>query len=105
MLASLSLHSLLSEISRDTYAPPGFTDEIQMDNNICNCTWPDEATSEFLCPLETTKHKINAVKVLKKFKQLLRITFVALVKFPGNGKYWKVLAYKYKQWLLKGKIN
>ena len=27
----------------------------QMDGNICNGTWHDEASSEFLCPLETTK--------------------------------------------------
>ena len=34
VLASHSLHNLLRERSRDTYAPPGFTDEIQMDGNI-----------------------------------------------------------------------
>ena len=55
VLASLSLHNLLRERSRDTYAPPGLTDEIQMDDNICSGTWRDEASSEFLCPLETTK--------------------------------------------------
>ena len=55
MLASLSLHNLLRERSRDTYTPPGFTDEIQMDGNICNSTWRDEASSEFLCPLEAIK--------------------------------------------------
>ena len=54
-LASLSLRNILCEGSRDTYTLPGFTDEIQMDGNICNGTWRDEASSEFLCPLETTK--------------------------------------------------
>ena len=32
VLVSLSLHNLLRERSRDTYTPPGFTDEIQMDS-------------------------------------------------------------------------
>ena len=66
VLASLSLHNLLRERSRDTYTPPGFTDEIQMDSNICNGTWCDGANSEFLCPLETTKqnrHSKNAEEI------------------------------------------
>ena len=38
VLASLSLHKLLRERSHDTYTTLGFTDEIQMDANICNGT-------------------------------------------------------------------
>ena len=71
VLASLSLHNLLRERSRDTYAPPGFTDEMQMDGNICNGTWRDEACSEFVCPLETTKQKRyskNAEEIRTTFK-------------------------------------
>ena len=49
-LPSLSLHNLLRERSRDTYTPPGFTDEIQMDGNICNGTSRDEASLQFVCP-------------------------------------------------------
>ena len=49
------LVSLLLQRPCATYTPSGFTDEIQMDGNICNGTWHDEASSEFLCPLETTK--------------------------------------------------
>ena len=49
-------HYIISSVKgHDTYAPPGLTDEIQMDDNICSGTWRDEASSEFLCPLETTK--------------------------------------------------
>ena len=48
VLASLSLHNLFHERSSDTYTPPCFTEEIQMDGNICNGTWRDEASSEFL---------------------------------------------------------
>ena len=50
-----SLHKLLCERSRDTHTPPGFTDEIQTDDNNCNGNWCDDASSEFLCPVETTK--------------------------------------------------
>ena len=35
--------------------PPVFTDGIQMNGNICNDSWRDEASSEFFYPLETTK--------------------------------------------------
>ena len=87
VLASLSLHNFFHEKSRDTYTPPGFTDEIQMDGNICNGAWRDEASFQNSCALWKLPSKINTVKMLKKFAQLLRITFVALVKFPGNGKY------------------
>ena len=69
--ASLSLHNLLREKSRDTYPPPGFTDEIQMDGNICNGTWRDETASELLCPLKTTKqnrYSKNAEKIHTTFK-------------------------------------
>ena len=48
-----------------------FTDEIQMDDNICNGTWRDEASSEFMCPLETTKqnrHSKNAEEIRTTFK-------------------------------------
>ena len=87
VLASLSLHSLLSGISRDTYAPPGFTDEIQMDNNICNCTWPDEATSEFLCPLETTKQN-----QCSKSAEEIQTAFKDYICGPGKVPWqWKVL--------------
>ena len=71
VLASISLHNLLRERSRDTYTPPDFTDEIQMDGNICNGTWRDEASLEFLCPLETTKqnrYSKNAQEIRTTFK-------------------------------------
>ena len=71
VFASLSLHNLLCERSRDAYTLPGFTDEIQMDDNICNGTWRDEASSEFLCPLETTKqnrYSRNAEEIRRTFK-------------------------------------
>ena len=55
MIGSLSLHNLLHKRSCDTYMLPGFTDEIDVGGNICNGTWRDEATSEFLCFLEATK--------------------------------------------------
>ena len=55
VLVSLSSHNLLRESSRDTYMLPGFTNKIQMEGSICNSTWRDEASSKFLCPLETTK--------------------------------------------------
>ena len=70
----------------------------QMDGNICNGTWHDKVSSEFLCPRKLPT-QIDTVKMLKKIAQLLRIAFVALVKFPGNGKYY------YKQWLVKEKMN
>ena len=57
-----------------------------MDGNICNGTWRDEASSEFLCPLEAIKqnwYSKNALEIRTTF----RITFVAPVKFPGNAKY------------------
>ena len=78
MLASLSLHNLLRERSRDTYTPPGFTEETQMDGNICNGTWCDEASSDFLFPLETTKQNRYS-----KNAEEIRTT----LKFHGNGKY------------------
>ena len=59
VLASLSLHNLLCGKSRDTYTPPGFADEKQVDGNICYGTWRDIASSEFLYPLETTKQKLS----------------------------------------------
>ena len=71
VFASLSLHNLLRERSRDNYTPPGFTDEIQMDGNICNGTWRDEASSEFLCPLEAIKqnwYSKNALEIRTTFK-------------------------------------
>ena len=71
MLTSLSLHNLLRERSRDTCTSPGFTDKIQMDVNICNGTWRDEASSEFLCPLKTTKQNRfskNAEEIRTIFK-------------------------------------
>ena len=98
-LVPLSLHNFLHA---SWFTPPGFTDEIQTDGNISNDTWHYEASSEFLCPLETTKlvqnfcalwklpSKINTVKMLKEFPQLLSITFVALVKFQA----WPLEGYK-----------
>ena len=83
MLASLSLHNLLRERPRNTYTPPGFTDKIQTDRNICYGTWCDEASSEFLCPLETTKknqYSKNAEEICTTYKD----TCVILVKFSGN---------------------
>ena len=71
VLASLSLHNLLHERPRDTYMPPGFTDEIQMDDNTCNGTWHEETSSEFLCPLETTKQNLcskNTEEILTTYK-------------------------------------
>ena len=71
MLTSLSLHNLLRERSRDTCTSPDFTDKIQMDVNICNGTWRDEASSEFLCPLKTTKQNRfskNAEEIRTIFK-------------------------------------
>ena len=87
LLAPLSLHNLPRERSRDTYTSPGFIDEIQMDGIICNGTWRDEASSEFLCPLETTKqnqYNKNAEKIRTTFKDY----------FYGSGEVpwqWKVL--------------
>ena len=86
VLASLSLHNLLRERSRDKYTAPGFTDKIQMDGNICNGTWRDEASSELLCPLETTKQNRsnkNAEEIRTTFKEY----FCGSLKFSGNGKY------------------
>ena len=55
-----------------------------MDGNICKGTWFDETSSEFLCPLETTKQN----RYSKSAEEIrTKITFVALVKFPGNVKY------------------
>ena len=71
VLVSLSLHNFLRERSRDTYTPPAFTDEIQMGGNICNGTWCDKASSEFLCSLETIKqnrHSKNAEEICTTFK-------------------------------------
>ena len=51
-LVPLSLHNFLHA---SWFTPPGFTDEIQTDGNISNDTWHYEASSEFLCPVETTK--------------------------------------------------
>ena len=71
VLASLSLHNFLRERSRDTYTPPGFTDEIQMGGNICNGTWHDEASSQFLCSLDTSKqnrYSKNAEEICTTFK-------------------------------------
>ena len=51
--------------------PPGFTDEVQMDGNICNGAWRDEASSEFLCPMETTnqnRYSKNAEEIRTIFK-------------------------------------
>ena len=39
------------------------------------------------CVLRKLSSKIDTVKMLKKFTQLLSITFTVLEKFPGNGKY------------------
>ena len=42
-----------------------------MDSNICNGTWRDKASSEFMCPLETTKQNPcskNAEEVPTTFK-------------------------------------
>ena len=71
MLASLSLYKLLRESSHDTYTTPRFTDEIQIDANICNGTERDEASSEFLCFLETIKqnrYSKNAEEIHSIFK-------------------------------------
>ena len=38
------------------------------------------------CALWKLPSKVNTVKRLKKLAQLLWVNFVALVKFPGNGK-------------------
>ena len=47
IITSLSLHTFLREKTCDTYTPPGFADEIQMDGNICNGIWRDEVSSKF----------------------------------------------------------
>ena len=87
VLASLSLHNLLRERSRDTYTPRGFTDEIQMDGNIRNDTWRDKASSEILCPLETTKQN----RYIKNAEEI-RITFRDYFCGPGDVPWqWKVL--------------
>ena len=42
-----------------------------MESNICNGTWRDKASSEFMCPLETTKQNPcgkNAEEVPTTFK-------------------------------------
>ena len=70
VLMSLSSHNLLRESSHDAYMPPGFTNEIQMEGNICNGPWRDEASSKFLCPLETTKQDRYS-----KNTEEIRITF------------------------------
>ena len=57
--------------SLDTYTPPASTDKIQTDGNIYNGTWYDEASSEFLCPLETTKknqYRKNAEEIRTTYK-------------------------------------
>ena len=86
MLASLSQHNLLRERSRDTYTLPGFTDKNKSIAIFAMVLGLTELVQN-LCALWKLPSKIDTVKVLKKFVQLLRITFVALVKFPGNGKY------------------
>ena len=53
--AFLSLSNLLREKWYDTFSSPGFADEIQMYCSIGNGPWCKEDTSEFLCPLETTR--------------------------------------------------
>ena len=71
VLASLSLHKLLRKRSLDTYTPPGFTNEIRMDGNIFTGTWRDEASSEFMCSLETIKqnrYSKNAEEIRSIFK-------------------------------------
>ena len=71
MFASLLLHNLLRERLRDTYKPPGFTNEIKMNDNICNGTWLDKTSLEFLYPLETTKqnwYSKNAEEIRTTFK-------------------------------------
>ena len=40
---------------RDSHTLPCFAEEKEMDGNICIGIWRNEASSEFLCPLETTK--------------------------------------------------
>ena len=87
VLASLSQHNLLRERSRDTYTLPGFTDEIQIDSNICNGTWPDQVSSGFLYPLETTKQNRYS-----KSAEEIRTTFKDYFCSPGEvPRQWKVL--------------
>ena len=86
VLVSLSLHNLLRERSRDIYTSPGFTGKIQMDGNICNGTRSNEASSEFLCPPETTKqnrYNQSAEEIRTTFKDYLCGSYVAW--------QWKVL--------------
>ena len=87
VLASLSLHKLLCETSRDTHMPPGFTDETQIDGNICNGTRLDEASSEFLCILETTEQN-----QCRKDVEEIFTTFKDYFCGPGEVFWqWKVL--------------
>ena len=87
MLASFSLHNFLCEKSRYTNTPLGFTDEIQMDGNICNGTRHDEANSEFLCSLETTKQNRYS-----KIAEDIRTTFKDYFCGPGEVPWqWKIL--------------
>ena len=68
-LVSLSLYNLLRERSRDTYTPPGFTDEIQMDDNMAVLD-VTKLVSQNFCALWKLPSKIDTVKMLKKFAQL-----------------------------------
>ena len=87
VLASLSLHNLLRERSRDTYTPPGFTDEIQMDDNMAVLDVTKLVSSEFLCPLETTKQNRYS-KNAEEIRTTLKDCFCGPGEVPLQ---WKVL--------------
>ena len=57
-----------------------------MDGSICNGTWHDKASLEFLCPLESTnqnRDNKNAGEICTTFKD----NFCGPGEVPCNGKY------------------
>ena len=58
-----------------------------LDGNIYNSTWRDESSSEFLCPLETSKQNRYS-----KTAEEIRTTFKVYFCGPGEVPWqWKVL--------------
>ena len=66
VLASLVLHNMLREKSREFYTPPGYTDEVGPDSEILDGRWRDEQRSLLVSDLQpgkSNRSSLNAENV------------------------------------------
>ena len=68
-LATIVLHNMLRTTSRETYTPPGFTDEINSDGDVVEGSWRQAQITPYMqVPAShSNRHKISASEMRDVF--------------------------------------